>query len=323
MLAAYRERYCEPGQVGVAERPVKEPGPGEIRCRVVVTTVNRSDVALVTGRPAVMRLMAGLNRPRRPIPGTDFAGVVEKVGPQVTRFRVGDRVVGFEDNGCSSQAEFLILGPSAPVAHIPLGISYESAVAGMEGGHYAINFLNKVHLQAGQSALVYGASGAIGSALVQLLKPVGVRVTAVCGPDGLEAVGSLKPDDLLNHQETNLTDLPYRYDYIFDAVGKRTFGELKSLLKPGGIYISSELGPGGQNLFLPLITRIGGGRRVVFPFPSDIPHSLNLLCQELAAGRYHPLIDREYPISQVGSAYDYVASGRKLGSVLLRMSGEL
>jgi NADPH:quinone reductase-like Zn-dependent oxidoreductase len=189
----------------------------------------------------------------------------------------------------------------------------------MEGAHYARNFMNKVPLKPGDAVLVYGATGAIGSAAVPLLKHAGMRVTAVCAGEHHAAVTALGADAVLDYTRGDWRgELKGRkFPFVFDAVGKSTFGYCKPLLREDGVYISSELGPWGQNIFFSLLAPLMRGPKVRFPLPLDIPATLDLVVPLLAAGKFSPLIDRRYPLEEIREAFGYVASGRKVGNVVV------
>lgn len=317
MKAAYRKKYCGPEGLKVAEIEKPAPRKNEILVRVHATTVNRTDCAVLTGKPFIMRFFVGLMRPKSPVPGTDFAGVVEAVGSSVTRFKTGDRVLGFNDQGLASQAEYMAIAEAAALAKIPEGIDFDRAAASLEAAHYAFNFLNKVKLSPGQQVLVNGATGGIGSALVQFLVHQGMVVTAVANNKNLDLVKKLGAVRVIDYQNEDFTRLGEKFDLVFDAVGKSTFGKCKPLLKDGGIYISSELGPGGQNIFLPMVTGLFGGKKVKFPLPTDIPRSIRFISDLLVSGAFKPVIDRTYPLEKVAEAYTYVMTGEKTGNVIL------
>ena len=202
---------------------------------------------------------------------------------------------------------------------MPEKVGFEEAAASSEGAHYALNFINKVKFEAGHKVLVNGATGAIGSAVVQFLKYFEVEVTATCGTQNIELVRSLGADRVIDYTQEDFTKDSERYDFVFDAVGKSTFGECRPLLKEGGVYVSSELGPKAQNLFLALITPMRGGKKVIFPFPSNIKRSLQFIKDLMEKGRFRPVIDRTYPLEEIVEAYIYVASGQKTGNVVIKM----
>lgn len=317
MKAAYRTRYGDPEVLSVRELPVPAPGPQDLLVRVRAATVNRTDCGALWGRPFVYRFFAGFPHPRHTATGTDFAGDVEAVGERVADFKVGDRVFGFDDNGAGSHAQFVTFPATKGVQTIPAHVSYEDAVTAIEGAHYALNFLNKLDLEPGQRVLVNGATGAIGSAAVQLAKHQGLVVTAVCGPEHVDLVASLGADRVIDRSKHDFTREDITYDFIFDSVGKSTFGACKPILSSNGVYISSELGPRAENPFLALVTRLRKGKRVVFPFPVDIPASLRHMRQLLEDRSWRPVIDRRHPLEEIREAFTYVASGQKIGNVLL------
>ena len=229
-------------------------GEHEILVRVLTTTVNRTDCAMLRAKPFIMRFLTGLFKPKNPILGTDFAGEVETVGKNVESYTIGDRIFGFGDEGLSSHAQYLSISPNKAIAKIPDNQSFQEAVACLEGAHYAINMYNKIKLKPGHRVLVNGATGAIGSAALQLGVYYGATVDAVCNTKNVDLIRSLGASNIFNYEKQDFTKSGEKYDFILDAVGKSTFGLCKPLLNPGGVYMSSELGPGGQKIFYALFT---------------------------------------------------------------------
>lgn len=322
MKAVVRARYGSPEVLHVADVAVPTPGVADVLVRVHATTVNRTDCANLTARPFIMRFVLGLVRPRLRTPGTDLAGVITAVGTDVTTLTVGDRVWAFKDTGLSSQAEWTVCRADAHLARMPDGVGWAEAAAAVEGAHYARNFLNKVAVRSGQRALVNGATGAIGSALVQFLVREGVHVTGVCDRRGMALVRAFGANEVIDYEAKDVTRLPSRFDYVFDAVGKSTYFRCRHLLTPRGVYMSSELGPWLQNTWLSLLTPLGRGRRVAFPFPGGIADSLAYARARIEDGSFAPLIDRRYPLDEIREAYTYVCGGQKLGNVVLEMHGD-
>jgi len=320
MKAALRSRYGSPDVLRVETCPRPSLQDHEVMIRVHATTVNRTDCGVLSGSPLIFRLFTGFPRPRFATPGTDFAGVIEAVGAEVQRFQVGDRVWGFDDNSLPTQAEYFTLAADRPIMPIPEGVSFAEAAASAEGLHYAYNFLRSVPVEAGQAVMVNGATGAIGAAVVPLLKAKGCRVVATCRGEHLDLVKALGADRVIDYLQTDFTQDEETYHYVFDAVGKSTFGACKRLLHPGGAYLSSELGPKAQNLWLALITPLLGGKKVVFPVPTNVERSLRFVQPMLASGQFRPLIDRHYPLEDIAAAYEYVASGQKVGNVILEVT---
>jgi NADPH:quinone reductase-like Zn-dependent oxidoreductase len=315
-----RSKYGSPDVLRLENVPLPTPKNNEVLIKVHATTVNRTDCANLWGKPWIMKIILGFSKPKLPIPGTDFAGVIEKIGSEVTLFQVGDKVWGFNDLGSQSHAEYLTLPENSGIAAIPDNYTFEEAASCAEGAHYAYNIINKVSLQAGQKVLVNGASGAIGSALVQMVKYLGLHVTAVCPTKAKEAVRLLGADKIIDYTVEDFTKDAERYDYVFDAVGKSTFAACKPLLLPKGIYISSELGPKVQNPFLALVTPLFGGKKVVFPVPSNINASLGFTKSLMEQGKFKPLMDKQYPLESIAEAYNYVVSGQKIGNVIVTIS---
>ncbi|OOG76811.1 NAD(P)-dependent alcohol dehydrogenase [Algoriphagus sp. A40] len=321
MKASVRYSYGPIESIQIEEIPIPEPKPDELRVRVMATTVNRTDIGVLTGMPLLMRAFAGFPKPTLPVTGTDFAGIVDKVGESVSGFQVGDRVWGFSDDGSGTHAEFVCYSIKRPLLPIPDGIDFATIVSCAEAAHYAYNFLNKVKLETGDHVLVNGGTGAIGSATIQLLKSRGIRVTAVCHEIHVEKVKALGADRVIALEKEDFTKEKIEYDFVLDAVGKSRFSLCKPILKEGGIYISSELGPNWENLTLALLTPIFGGKKVIFPLPIDILDSMKVIQDLLLQGKFKPLIDRSFSLDQVREAFSYVASGKKVGNVILDLSG--
>lgn len=320
MKAAIRKKYGPPEVLTVTsvEKPV--PKDNEILIHVHATTINRTDCGILMGKPYLIRAFIGLSRPRDLVPGTDFAGRVEAIGKNVASFEIGDRVFGLQDEGCRSQAEYMTLRESKAVVRIPDNIKYDEAVASAEGAHYAYNFIDKVNLRKGDKVLVNGATGAIGSAAVQLLKHFGAYVTAVGNTKNMGLVKALGADRTYDYLKEDFTKDNEKYHFIFDTVGKSSFPICNHLLRPKGIYISSELGPNAQNLYLPLLTWFKGNKRVIFPIPKNCKRTILFMAELLEKGEFKPLIDSTYPLEQISEAYDYVLTGQKTGNVILQLS---
>jgi len=255
MKAIVYTKYGPPDVLKPKEVEKPTPKDNEVLVRIYATTVNRTDCAIIRARPFFMRIITGLFKPKKQIPGTEFAGEIEAVGKSVSSLKVGERVFGFDDQGSGSQAQYMTLREDRVIV-VPDNISYEQAAVSSEGAHYAYSCIRKVNIRSGQKVLVYGATGAIGSAAVQLLKYFDVNVTAVCNTKNMGLVKSLGANKVIDYTKEDFTKDKERYIFVYDAVGKSSFFKCKPLLQPGGIYISSDLGYMAQNIFLPLITPI-------------------------------------------------------------------
>ena len=305
------------------EVPAPTPLPHELLVRVHATTVNRTDCGYRSGKPFVVRFFSGVPRPRARIWGNEFAGVVVDVGSGVSKFVVGDRVFGYVEGRFGAHAELLTVAETASVALMPASVTFEQAAAGTEGSHYALSFLQRAGFRDGDTVLVNGATGAIGSALVQLAKARGATVTAVTDTDHVALVEGLGADRVVDYLKVDFTLDEQRYDSVLDAVGKSTFNRCRGLLKPGGVYLSSELGPGWQNPPLALVTPLLraapllDGKTVVFPYPGHDQETIRQLAASMERGDFTPVIDRTYPLEQIVEAYRYVETGRKVGNVVI------
>ena len=317
MKAVQRTKYGSPDTLRIEDVEVPTPEDREVLVRVHATTINRTDCGILRGTPFPLRFFTGLFKPKLATLGTDFAGHVVAVGERVTIWKVGDRVWGFNDEGLGSQAEYMTIKVDEAIARIPEEVSYETIVACGEGAHYAYNFMNKVTIEPGTKVLVNGATGAIGSALVQLLKHRGAYVTAVGNTKNIELMKSWGTDNVIDYLKSDFTKNEERYHYVFDAVGKSTFGRCKRLLLPGGSYISSELGPYAENVYLPMMARLRGNKRVIFPIPSNCQRSVDFVTDLVRAKQFSAVIDRTYSIDQIRDAYHYVERGEKTGNVVV------
>jgi len=218
-----------------------------------------------------------------------------------------------------TQAEFVAINHDKPIELIPEGIDFSMAAAAAEGAHYARNFINKVDLKTHHRVLVIGATGAIGSAAVQMLVARGIEVVAVGSTSLKKQILAWGARKVYCYDAEDFTEKERGdFDFIFDAVGKSSFSKCKPLLTKNGIYISSELGPGAENLYLPILTKVRGGKRVIFPFPTDIKKSLSYAGELLAKGKFKPLIDRTFMPEEAHEAYKYADGGMKNGNVILR-----
>ena len=320
MRAVVYDRYGPPEVLRLeeVERPV--PKEDEVLVKVHATTVNRTDTEFRRAKYFISRFLTGLRRPKWRIPGSELAGEVEAVGAAVTEFAVGDRVFGVNVGRWGAHAEFVCVREAAPLAKMPSGITFEEAAAVCDGAILALNALRRGGVRSGQRLLVYGASGSIGTAAVQLGKYLGAHVTAVCNTKNLELVRSLGADRVIDYTQEDFTKSGERYDVIFDAVGKHSFRRCRRSLKPGGIYLPSD---GWENLILAPLTRWLGDKRVLLAIPPRYRKEDVLLLQRLLeAGSYRAVIDRSYPLEQVVEASRYVESGQKTGNVVLTVSGD-
>jgi NADPH:quinone reductase-like Zn-dependent oxidoreductase len=320
MKAAVHTRYGPPDVVRISEVEKPAAKDDEVLVKVHATTVNRTDSGLRAAKPFISRFFTGLVRPRATVLGNEFAGAVEAVGSGVTSFQVGDRVFGYNGTRFGAHAEYLAIPEDGSLATMPANVTFEEAAASTEGSHYALSLIRNAKVRSGQAVLVNGATGAIGSAAVQLLKGLGADVTAVCATENVELVRGLGADRVVDYTAEDFTKDEQAYDVVLDAVGKSSFGRCRRLLKPRGIYLSTDLGPLSQNPILALITPLFGGKKVMFPIPRDDQKMVSYLKGLVESGAFRPLIDRRYPLDQIVEAYRYVETGQKIGNVVISVA---
>lgn len=320
MRAVTYTEYGSPDVLKIKE--VKKPDikDNEILIKIYATTVNRTDCGFRSAQYFISRIITGLFKPKNPVAGSEFAGKVVKVGADVKNFRLDDRVFGFEDVRSGAHAEYMAQADDGSVAKIPDGFSYEEVAPAGEGATYALNYIRSAKITQGQKVLVYGASGAIGSAGVQLLKSMGVEVTAVCGTKNISKIKTMGADTIIDYQKQDFTQVNNRFDLVFDSVGKSSYGECKKLLKPTGKYCSSELGVGLQNPLLALWFAITGSHRVIFPIPKINQETMQYIAKLLKDGSYKPLVDRTYSLDEIVEATKYVETGQKTGNVVIKLA---
>lgn len=309
------DRYGPPEVLRIEEVPKPEPAEDGVLVRVHATTVNRSDVHARAAHPFVSRAVTGWLRPRQPVTGSEYAGVVERVGPAVTEFAPGDRVFG-ATGGTRAHAEYLSLREASAIAHMPDGVTFEQAAASTDGPILVLNAFAPVDLE-GKRLLVYGASGSMGAAGVQLGQYLGAHVTAVTDTAHLALARELGADAVLDYTLEDWVHGGERWDVIFDAVGKLRFLRVRRALSPGGAYLPTD---GLSNFLLALPTRWADRRvRINIP-PRYAKEHLLLVKRLLEEGRYRPVIDRTYPLEDVVEASRYVETGQKTGNVVLTVA---
>ena len=320
MRAVVFDRYGAPDVLRIEDVEQPVPKEHEVLVKMHATTVTRSDCAVRAGKPFISRFFTGLRRPKQRILGTELAGEVEAVGAAVHEFGVGDHVFGTTSTfRFGTHAEFICMQESAPLAHKPAGMSFEEAAAVCDGVILALMGLRAAGLRKGQKIVIYGASGSIGTAGVQLARYFEADVTAVCNTKNLELVRSLGADRVIDYTQEDFTKNGETYDVIFDAVGKHSFRRCRDSLKQGGIYVATD---GLRNLILALWTPRFGGKKVMFPIPPRYTKKDVLFLKELIeTGRYRAVIDRRYPLEAVVEATTYVETKQKTGNVVLTING--
>jgi NADPH:quinone reductase-like Zn-dependent oxidoreductase len=319
MRAVVQDRYGPPEVLRIeeVERPV--PAAGEALIRVRASTVSQTDTHIRRPSPWVWRLFAGVRRPRWRTLGVDFAGIVEAIGPGVSEFKPGNDVFGLV-RWFGSHAEYICLAETAPIAAKPANLTFEEAAAVGDGAMQALATLRAGGVREGMDVVIFGASGSLGTAAVQLAKHLGAHVTGVTSTRNVELVRSLGADDVIDYTNEDLTKRGPVFDVVIDAVGKYAFHWGKRALKPGGIYVETDFGPYKlETLVMAIASRWIGRQRLKFASGRRSKADVRFMKELIEAGAFRPVIDRVYPMDQVADAHRHVEGWHKTGNVVLTL----
>ena len=321
MKALVCTRYGSPDYLKVQDMPKPEAADNEILVRVRATTITKADTMMRRAVPFFSRFMLGLFRPKNPITGTGFAGVVEQVGTQVTNFQVGDAVFGETGITFSANAEYLTVAADGVVLRKPAALTFEEAATMTDGPLTSYNFLKNLgQLEPGHRVLINGASGSLGTAAIQIAKYEGAHVTGVCSTRNVEMVKKLGVDEVIDYTQTDFAKNGQRYDLIYDTVGKLSFQKCKSSLTPRGRYLTPVL---QWNALVAMISSArSSGKKAIFSATGlQNPLQLHQFLGELVVladqGRLRPVMDRTYALSEGPAGHRYVDTGRKRGNVVI------
>lgn len=326
MKAIVNTRYGAPEVLHLKEVEKPTPKSNEVLIKIHATTVNRTDCGFRKPEYLIVRVIAGLFKPRKTILGSELAGEIEAIGKDVKTFKPGDQVFGLSTYNFGTHAEYICMAEKKSITLKPVNMSYKEAAAVCDGAFLALANMKKILFnppsQPKTKILINGASGSIGSASVQLAKYYGAEITAVCNTKNLGLVKSLGADEVIDYTKENFTANSKVYDVVLDVVGKSSFFKCKKILKPGGIYISSELGYLSQNIFWALLTPLLGGKKVLFPIPVDHKEDIVFFKELIETGKYKAVIDKTYPLDQIVEATRYVETGEKTGNVVIEIIPE-
>ncbi|MEZ4905332.1 MAG: NAD(P)-dependent alcohol dehydrogenase [Spirosomataceae bacterium] len=314
MKAFVNTEYGSVEVLQLQEIPKPSPKANEVLIKIKATTVNRSDTGIRKAEYFIARFFTGFLKPKFHVLGSEFAGVVESIGKDVTSFNIGDEVFGLSGDTFGTHAEYLCFPEDGAIALKPQNFSFEEAAAICEGHYLALNYLQKVNLSRGHKILINGASGSIGSSAVQLAKHFGAQITAVTNTKNLALAKQLGADVVIDYIQDDFTKIDDKFDFIFDAVGKSSFFKCKRLMKEKAVYFSTELGFAYANVFLPLFTK-----KVLFPIPVHNKEQMEFFKTLAEAGEIRAVIDRQYPFEQIKEAHQYVELGQKTGSVVITL----
>ena len=321
MKAVVQDRYGPPEVLRIEEVEQPVPKDDEVLIRVRASTVTQTDTHARRADLFLWRLVFGLRRPRSRTLGVELAGEVVAVGSAVRQFKVGDEVFGHPSTLFGAHAEYLCVSERAALALKPAGMSFQEAAAVCDGASQALDTLRQADVREGRRVVIYGASGSLGSAAVQLAKHFGAHVTAVCGTDHVELVRSLGADEVVDYRQQDFTKNGQTYDAIIDAVGKYSFRRGRRSLKPGGIYVATD---GGrfmvETIALLVVTRWVGSKRVRSGIGRRRKEDVLFLKELIEAGEFRAVVDRRYPMDQAVEAHRYVETWHKAGNVVLTIA---
>lgn len=317
MKAIVNIKYGPPEVLQLKEVEKPTPKDHEVLIKIKATTVNRTDCGFRNPEYFLVRLVSGLFKPKKTILGSELAGVIEATGKDVKTFKPDDSVFGLSTFNFGAHAEYICMSEEASITTIPSNISYNEAAAICDGAFLAFTYIRKIDFSKRPKILINGASGSIGTAAVQLANYYGADITAVCNTRDFKLVKSLGADKVIDYTKEDFTRNGQLYDVVFDAVGKSSFFRCKKLLKPGGIYFSTELGYLSQNIYLALITPLLGGKKVRFPIPKDTKEDVIFFKELIEKGKYRAVIDRTYRLEEIVVATNYVETGQKTGNVVI------
>jgi NADPH:quinone reductase-like Zn-dependent oxidoreductase len=317
MKASVNTSYGPPEVLSIKEVEKPQPKDNEVLVKIHATTVNRTDTGFRNPEYFLVRIFGGFFKPRYKILGTEFSGEIEAIGKNVKLFKSGDAVFGLNTFTFGTHAEYICIKENKTIALKPTNMNFHEAAAVCDGLMLGLNFVRNMDYSKKNKILVNGATGSIGTAVTQLAKYYGAEVTAVYNTKNKDLIKSLGADSLIDYLKEDFTKSTEQYDFIFDTVGKSSFFKCKHLLKPKGVYISSELGYLSQNVFLALWSLLFGNKKVKFPIPTDSKIDLLLFKEIIESGKYKAVIDKTYTLENIIEATKYVETGEKTGNVVI------
>lgn len=319
MKASVNTVYGTPEVLQIKEIPKPAPKPNEVLIKIYATTVNRTDCGFRKPEYFIVRVISGINKPKKTILGSEFSGIIEGVGSNVDKFKIGDAVFGLSTYKFGTHAEYICLSENGSIALKPNNMSHQEAAAVCDGLMLGNNIIKNIDFSTPKKILINGATGSIGIACLQLAKYYNAKITAVCNTKNIDLIKSLGADEIIDYGITDFTKLPNQFDAILDAVGKSSYFKCKHLLSSKGIYISTELGYLSQNVFLALLTPLLNGRKVKFPIPTDSQKDIEFYKELIESGNYKAIIDKTYPLEKIIEATTYVETGEKTGNVVITL----
>lgn len=314
MKAAIYKQYGDTSVLSVSDVKKPQTESKDLLIKINYSSVTSGDWRLRKAKPFATRFVSGIIKPKHPILGHEFAGVVESKGSQVTKFKVGDRVFGSTNMVSGTHAEYIKIGENDIVAKSPENISDGQLAAIPVGALTALFFIRKMDDLKGKSILIYGASGSVGTYAIQFAKLFGANVTSVSSTNKIEAIKSLGSDQVFDYKKQKIENLAEKFDFVFDAVGKSNYNIMKRLLKPKGKFITVAIN------FSLLFQSFLKSSKVKLGITKQTQKDLELISELVAKGKILPVIDREYSLNEIRDAHNYVEKGHKLGNVILSIN---
>lgn len=318
MKAAGYYEYGAPEVLKIIEHPKPNPRENEVLVKIKYSTVNRTDTGFRMAEYFISRVFSGLLKPKDPILGTEFSGIVEAVGSKVNEYKIGDKVFGLNTYKFGCHAEYVCIKENGSMAIIPENYSFEEAASVLDGMMLAHNYIKEIDFSKNPRILINGATGSIGSACLQLAAMHNVYITAVGNTQNLDLLKKLGATKVIDYTKTDFTTDTEKYDYVIDAVGKSTYFKSKKIMNKKAVYFSTELGPYWQNTYLPLFTMFSN-KKIKFPIPVDNKALIEKFAGIIASGKYKAIIDSEYTLDNISEAHRYVEKGMKTGNVLVKL----
>ncbi|UZR98051.1 NAD(P)-dependent alcohol dehydrogenase [Chondrinema litorale] len=317
MNAVVFEKYGKPEVLQLKEIAKPQPKDNEVLIQVKAITVTSGDWQLRKGEPFAIRLAFGLTKPKNQILGFEFARIVESTGKSVTKFRTGDTVFGYQTSG-GTYAEYLTIPEDGILLNKPENLSFDEAAAIPNGAITSLYFLKKANIEAGQSVLIYGASGSVGTYAVQLAKYFGAKVTAVCSTSNINLANLNGANKVIDYTREDFAKSSESYDIIFDTIGKTSYTQCKNILKPKGKYVLCSFGI--FHILQMIINSFSSSKKIICDIMKPDKKQLQFLKQITEEGKLKPIIDSIYTVDEIIDAHQYVETGRKKGNVVVSFS---
>lgn len=322
MKAALAKKYGSADVLEIADIPKPMPKDKEVLIKVMTATVTAGDTEMRAFKIywlwwILVRLWIGLFKPKQPVLGQELAGIIEAIGKDVTKYKVGDEVSAASGMHLGAYAEYCRLPEKAIIAHKPKSVSFDKAATLATGGLNGLYFIRKANIQLGQKILINGAGGSIGTYGLQIAKMQGAVVTAVDHGSKLKMLTQAGADEVIDYTQHDFTDSNTQYDVIFDVIGHHKFSKALKCVKPNGIYL--EANPKLSSICIGILANMFTKKQVALALAEEKVEDMALLLQWMEEGKIDPIIDRYYDLADIKEAHQYVENGAKKGNVIIKI----